>query len=98
MSRIKSIYRFPNGMVAVIGHDHQQIPEFQGHWEDAQKKISKEIGRDIDLSQTIKIVLDDVGAEELSERKPLDWTSKESFEYAKKIYEEHQKKTKHKDE
>lgn len=39
MTYIKTVMRFWNGMVAAFDEEGQQIPEFQGRWEDVASKI-----------------------------------------------------------
>jgi hypothetical protein len=38
---IKSVYKFPNGMVAVFDENGKQIPEYQGKWKDLEEKINE---------------------------------------------------------
>ncbi len=37
--RIENVYCFPNGMVAVTDQHGQQIPEYQGRYEEVWPKI-----------------------------------------------------------
>ena len=37
--RLKTVFVFPNGMVAVCGYDGQQIPELQGRWSEMRERI-----------------------------------------------------------
>ncbi len=34
-------FRFPNGMVIVIGNDGEQRPELQGRWEDVEDRLRR---------------------------------------------------------
>lgn len=36
---IKSVFKFPNGMVAVCDEKGEQLPEYQGKYEDVKDKI-----------------------------------------------------------
>jgi len=47
--KVKSAYRFPNGMVAVFGYDDEQIPELQGEYTD--KLYQKIIRRSDDTTE-----------------------------------------------
>jgi hypothetical protein len=38
--RLKTVFLFPNGMVAVCGYDGQQIPELQGRFSEVKEKIA----------------------------------------------------------
>lgn len=42
---VKATYKFPNGMVATVGFDDQQIGELQGRWTpELEKKIREKSG------------------------------------------------------
>lgn len=41
--RIENVYCFPNGMVAVTDQFGQQIPEYQGRYEDVWPKIESRL-------------------------------------------------------
>ena len=37
--RVKTVFRFPNSMVAVLDENGEQIPELQGKFEDVKEKV-----------------------------------------------------------
>jgi len=40
--RIAVVFRFPNGMVAVCGDDGQQIPRYQGRFDDVRWAVERD--------------------------------------------------------
>ncbi len=42
MSRIASVFLFPNGMVAVCDERGQQMPEYQGEWNEKGADILRD--------------------------------------------------------
>lgn len=42
-SRIENVYCFPNGMVAVTDQYGQQMPEYQGRYDEVWPKIQLDI-------------------------------------------------------
>jgi len=41
--RIENVYCFPNGMVAVTDQNGQQIPEYQGRYDEVWPKIERDL-------------------------------------------------------
>ena len=37
--RVKTVFRFPNTMVAVLDENGDQIPELQGKFEEVKEKV-----------------------------------------------------------
>lgn len=37
--RVKDVFRFPNGMVAVLDEHGEQISQLQGRFEDVKQKV-----------------------------------------------------------
>ena len=50
MKKVKAVFRFPNGMIAVTDQNGQQIPELQGEdTPEIRRKIEKRIDENTKL-------------------------------------------------
>lgn len=47
--KIRSVFKFPNGMVAVCDESGQQVPELQGRWDDKCTAIAPHDDDDTEL-------------------------------------------------
>lgn len=47
--KIRGVFKFQNGMCAVTDMNGQQVPDFQGKWEESKEKLK---GGNIDTSHT----------------------------------------------
>ena len=49
--KVQAVFKFPNGMIATIGYDNQQIPELQGaDTPELRRKLAKAIDDDTELN------------------------------------------------